>query len=77
LPRGIRWPRKCPSIGDFAYLATNIAFFSPPQDIQAVSQATHALQTVEMLMAAALLASFAAQLGLLSGRQRAEVSADA
>jgi hypothetical protein len=61
---------KDPTVGDFAYFATSIAFFAPPSDLQAVSRTAHALQTAEMVMAAGLLASFATQLGLIARRTR-------
>jgi len=61
---------SAPTIGDFAYFGTNVAFFSPPQSIQAVSRAASALQTAEMVMAAGLLATFAAQIGMAVQRRR-------
>lgn len=53
-----------PTIGDFTYLATNVAFFSPPSSIEASSRLAAGLETAEMIMAAGFLATFAVEIGL-------------
>jgi hypothetical protein len=56
-----------PSVGDFVYLAAQSAFFQAPDGLGANSRVARAAVTGEFVCAAALLAGFAASVGMPHG----------
>jgi hypothetical protein len=56
-----------PTVGDFAYVAAQTAFFNPPTALAANSRVVRGVITGEFVCSVVLLAGFAASLGLPEG----------
>jgi hypothetical protein len=61
-----------PSVGDFLYMAVQAAFFNQPADLAPVSRVARAAATGEFLVAATLVVSYAAALGLADDGRAAD-----
>jgi hypothetical protein len=57
-----------PAVGDFLYLAVQSTFFNQPADLAPASAVARAATTGQFLVAATLVVSYAAALGLADGR---------